>query len=342
MQKFLALLICVASFLSVPAQDADVVGSATTFINALTAEQKKKAVFPFDTEERYNFHFVPRNDWKGISINEMDTAQRAALFTLLKASLSAEGYSRVQSIISFEILLKQIEKRAADDHYRDPGNYYLSIFGMPSEKGIWGWRFQGHHLSFTFAADQNTIVSGTPGFIGSNPGVVLDGPQKGLVVLKDETDKAYLLVNSLTRDQLRKAIFDTAALPEIITLDNRKAIINDSRGILYTELTMRQQHLMLDLLSVYIHRYTKLFADEMMRDIHDAGLNNLRFAWAGSTKQGPGHPNYYRLIGPSIIIEFDNTQGNGNHFHTVVRDLKNDFGGDELLEHYRKSHGAAQ
>ena len=76
----------------------------------------------------------------------------------------------------------------------------------------------------------------------------------------------------------------------------------------------------------------------MMHDIENAGLDNLRFAWAGSKKPGPGNPNYYRIQGPTIIIEYDNTQNNANHVHTVVRDLKNDFGGDELLEHYKQGH----
>jgi hypothetical protein len=88
------------------------------------------------------------------------------------------------------------------------------------------------------------------------------------------------------------------------------------------------------LLSVYIHRYTTVFAASMMTEIEEAGLNNLRFAWAGAQQPGQGH--YYRIQGPTIIIEYDNTQNNANHVHSVIRDLKRDFGGDELLEHYIK------
>jgi hypothetical protein len=77
---------------------------------------------------------------------------------------------------------------------------------------------------------------------------------------------------------------------------------------------------------------------DMMREIETAGLNNLRFAWAGAQKAGIGNPHYYRIQGPTIIIEYDNTSNNANHVHTVIRDLKNDFGSDELLEHYKKKH----
>jgi hypothetical protein len=92
----------------------------------------------------------------------------------------------------------------------------------------------------------------------------------------------------------------------------------------------------MQLLSVYIHRYARSFAMDMMQEIESAGLNQLRFAWAGERESGVGHPHYYRIQGPTIIIEYDNTQNNANHIHTVIRDLNHDFGGDELLEHYQK------
>jgi hypothetical protein len=114
-------------------------------------------------------------------------------------------------------------------------------------------------------------------------------------------------------------------------------MINDPHGILYGELNKEQQKIFTELLSIYIHRYTRLFAMDMMNEITSAGLNHLQFAWAGAEQPGLGNPHYYRIQGPTIIIEYDNTQNNANHVHTVVRDLKNDFGGDELLEHYKQA-----
>ena len=93
----------------------------------------------------------------------------------------------------------------------------------------------------------------------------------------------------------------------------------------------------MNVIHIYVHRYTKLFADNMIREITDAGLNKLRFVWSGSQK-ADGKPYYYRIQGPTIIIEYENSQNNTNHIHTVVRDLKHDFGGDEMLEHYKASH----
>ena len=115
-------------------------------------------------------------------------------------------------------------------------------------------------------------------------------------------------------------------------------MIDQPEGILYGELNNDQQKIFMQLLSIYIHRYTSLYVMTMMKEIESAGLNNLQFAWAGAQQQGPGNPHYYRIQGPTIIIEYDNTQNNANHIHTVIRDLKNDFGGDELLDHYKRDH----
>ena len=142
---------------------------------------------------------------------------------------------------------------------------------------------------------------------------------------------------ALDANQMKKAVISDDAPSEIITEAKRKAMIDKPEGILYSELNKEQQKLFMQLLSIYIHRYTHLFAATMMKEIETAGLNNLRFAWAGAQQAGVGNPHYYRIQGPTIIIEYDNTQNNANHIHTVIRDLKNDFG-DELAEHYKKDH----
>ena len=308
--------------------------AAAVFLNTLTAEQKAKTQIEFDHEERYNWHFVPMNDRKGISLNELNTVQRDAAMQLLHTALSDTGYNKVTAIMQLESVLKKLENRADDDDYRDPGKYFFTIFGTPLPGKIWGWRLEGHHISFNFSSENNQLVSGTPSFLGSNPAIILSGPEKGKQILKNETELGFALLHSLDSEQMQKALIDNKAPADIITSADRKAMINDARGINYDRLNSEQQKMFLQLLSVYIHRYTRLFADSMMQDIEEAGLNNLRFVWAGA--QQPGKPHYYRIQGPRIIIEYDNTQNNANHVHTVIRDLKHDFGGDELLEHYKK------
>jgi len=309
--------------------------TANKFLETLSVRQKAKTQFLFNQDERYNWHYIPKNR-KGISLNDLNDTQRKAAMNLLRTALSDTGYNKTIAIIELEAVLREVEGRSSNDDYRDPGKYYFSIFGNPAADSIWGWRLEGHHISLNFSTENNRLVSGTPGFLGTNPAIVLSGPEKGKQILKDETELGFALLHSFDAKQMENAIINAEAPGDIITAANRKATISDPRGILYSELNDAQQKKFLQLLSIYIHRYTRLFAIDMIHEIETAGLTNLRFAWAGA--QQPGNPHYYRIQGPTIIIEYDNTQNNANHVHTVIRDLKNDFGGDELLEHYKKSH----
>jgi hypothetical protein len=341
MKSILIFCLVAGCFLSCrsqpPAQSPrDMAAAADTFLKTLSSAQVARARFSFDGEERYNWHFVPRSR-KGIALEELSAPQRSAALALLHFGLSDTGYLKATSIIGLEDVLREVEGRPAGDDYRDPGNYYFTVFGNPASDSVWGWRIEGHHISLNFSSRNNRIVSGTPGFFGANPAVVLSGPEKGKQILKDETELGFSLLHSLNVQQKQKAVINDRAPSDILTSASRKAMIDDQRGILYSELNASQQKLFLQLLSIYIHRYTRMFATTMMREIETAGLSNLRFAWAGAQQNDRGNPHYYRLQGPTIIIEYDNTQNNANHVHTVVRDLKNDFGGDELMEHYRKT-----
>lgn len=336
MKHFVSLVACFILFSNnIGAQKS--VAAANHFISLLSKEQKMETVFPFDSDERYNYHFVPI-ERKGITFNEMNELQRVAAFDLLKTCLGDEAFIKTNEIMQLDLVLKELEMRKDEDHFRDPANYHFTIFGIPSAKTIWGWRFEGHHISFNFSFSKQTLISGTPGFMGSNPGIVLSGSQKGKQVLKDETENGFKLLRSLNESQLTKTIIDSIAYKDILSFDKRVLMLKSPEGIRYNELTKEQQQLMLQLISVYVHRYTQLFAEDMLKDIQASGLENLWFAWAGDKNSMMGKGTYYRIQGPTILIEYDNTQNNANHVHSVIRDLKHDFGGDELLEHYKTEH----
>jgi hypothetical protein len=315
----------------------DAVSLANRFISLLNETQKTETVFAFDTEERYNFHFVPK-ERRGITFNEMNSEQQKTAYDLLKSCLGDDAFHKTKDIMQLENVLKVLEKRKPEDKWRDPGNYHFTIFGMPSSKTIWGWRFEGHHISFNFSFNKKTLVAGTPGFLGSNPAIVLSGPMAGKQVLKKESDAGFALLNSLSNAQIKKALIDTAAFPDILTLNKRNAMLGTPVGIRYSELSGEQQCLMLQLINTYIHRYKYDLAEKMIQELRKEGLEDIWFAWAGHTKPVIGKGAYYRIHGPTILIEYDNTQNNANHVHSVVRDLKHDFGGDLLLEHYKKGH----
>jgi len=332
--KLLILTLLFVSALCTHAQES-VLKNTRSFLGTLSPELKSRAQYPFDDAERFTWNFVPikRN---GLTFYDFSDKQREAGMALLKSSLSEQGYQKAIAIIDLENILKVVEKRGADDHYRDPMNYHFTVFGTPDMSRPWAWRFEGHHLSLNFTLLNGTIVSSTPSFFGANPGIVKEGESKGQQVLKQETNLGFDLVNAFSSDQLKTALISETAPAEIITGNTRKAVPLTPTGLSFKNMSATQQKIMLQLLDVYVQNYVFGFSSKLMEKIKKAGVENLSFAWAGSLKPGVGH--YYRIQGPMLLIEYDNTQGNANHVHTMVRDLNDDFAEDILREHYAKEH----
>jgi hypothetical protein len=330
--KKLFLLFCLLSFQS---KAQDLVTAANQFLNSLDAKLKSKIQYTLDDDERFNWHFVPRQR-NGVALGDFTSKQYQLVMSMLKASLSEQGYTKATGIVALENVLRQIENRGPDDKYRDPLNYYVTLFGTPAKDKPWGWRFEGHHVSVNFLSSNNEIVSSTPSFFGSNPGIVLNGEQKWKELLKQETDMAAELCRAFTAEQKKKAIFADKALPEIVMSDRLKAEQPEPTGISYKEMSASQQKIFMRLLEVYVTNYQLGFADQLMSKVKKAGVENLSFAWAGEPT--PGQGTYYRIQGPMLLIEYDNTQNNANHVHTAVRDLTNDFAEDILREHYKREH----
>ena len=302
--------------------------AAENFWAALTPELQAKAGFPFDNEERFNWHFIPR-ERKGITWNDMSPAQQALAHAFLASGLSQSGYEKAVTIMSLDQILKDMEKGKGPR--RDPNNYAFSIFGSPGEQNTWGWRVEGHHLSLNFTITNGHAVAG-PVFFGSNPAEVREGPRKGLRVLGVEEDMGRELVKSLDDGQRKKATLDIPAPKEIVTGNSRKADPGPPVGITAAELNPQQKKLLMTLVENYAYRLRPELADQDLARIDKAGFENIHFAWAGAVE--PGEPHYYRIHGPTFLVEFDNTQNNANHVHTVWRDSANDFGQDLLKEHY--------
>ncbi len=332
----------------------EMVEAAQSFMTALSAEQRQQATYPFDDAERFNWHFVPR-DRKGLALKQMNAEQRRAALAMLKTGLSEQGYAKATAIMDLENVLRVIDNRPPNDTYRDPDNYAITVFGEPSATNPWSWRVEGHHLSLQFLSLMGKVIAQTPTFFGSNPAVlrfdstmadkrmanprVADLPQKGRQVLKQETERAFALLKTLDPAQRKQAVLAAVAYPEIVTSNKRTASLERMDGLKLADMTAEQRKLFLDLLDVYLTNYRITLAKQQMDRLTKAGLDDLRFAWAGdlTPELGAGKGWYYRIHGPTILIEYDNTQTNANHVHTVVRDLTNDFGEDMLQEHYRSS-----
>ena len=309
--------------------------AADRFLESLTPEQRAQAAFEFQSEERLKWHFIPTEMFprNGLTIKAMTDAQRSRAHDLLSAGLSQRGYLTVTTIMDLETVLRALENGGRID--RDPETYFFSIFGTPSRNGAWGWRVEGHHLSLHFAIVDGTAVASSPSFFGSNPAQVRTGPKAGLRVLREREDAARTLVMALDRSQRTAAIIDDVAPDDILTGAELAIDPLSPVGVKAAALNPRQR----DLLMRVIDAYTSIMADdiaaERMARIREAGHDEIGFVWAGPTDRGAQH--YYRVQGPTFLIEYDNTQGGGNHVHSVWRDFAGDFGRDLLREHLQAS-----
>jgi hypothetical protein len=318
--------------------------AATAFLGALTPEQRQQAAFAFDTDERVHWHFIPTEMFprKGLLIRDMTPAQRTLAHDLMKASLSQRGYMTATQIMDLENVLNAIEaaQRAAGSSAeaaraleRNPQKYFFSVFGTPSPKNTWGWRVEGHHVSLHFSVVNGTLVASSPTFFGSNPAEVRDGPKKGLRILGAEEDAARALLDALDASQRTTAIIEAKAPGDMLTMANVDIKPLSPAGLGAEAMTPPQRELLMKLIDVYTGYMPADVAAERTAKLKKAGAEKIAFAWAGETERGKKH--YYRVQGPTFLVEYDNTQNDGNHIHSVWRDFNGDFGRDLLREHLR-------
>lgn len=304
--------------------------SAAALLKALDSGARAEAQLAFQSADREDWHYVPRRR-AGLPIGSMDSDERAAAHALLRAGLSPEGYRKLEGVLLLESILGPLEGNPA---FRDPGRYHLALFGDPG-KAPWGFRFEGHHLSLNFT-QAGQAVSTTPAFFGANPAEVPSGPQKGLRVLAAEEDLARALLASLTDAQRKRAVIAATAPLDLVTEASRRAALASFEGLPAAEMTPPQRAALLRLAGVYAHNFPDDIAHGHLERIERAGVERLHFAWAGSAE--PRQAHYYRIHGPTHLIEYDNR--GGDHIHTVFRDLQNDFGDSLLAQHLQRGHGA--
>jgi len=327
--------------------------AALGFLDALGPALRDKAAFPFDNEERFNWHFIPTkldglpealrkalHERRGVSLKEMSASQRTAAHALLHSALSTQGYLKATGIMVMEDVLRETELALGKDSkvvslVRDPELYFFTIFGRPSQDTAWGWRVEGHHLSLHFSSVTGELVATTPMFFGSNPAVVAHGPRAGLCLLAAEAGIARELLYSFDTGQSGQAIISATAPDDIITGNSRKASLEKMAGLSASNMTGEQRALLIRLIQEYATNLRPDLANAQLERIKTSGVEKLHFAWAGSIDAG--NPHYYRIHSPMLLIEYDNTQNNANHIHTVYRDLVNDFGVDILRRHYEQS-----
>lgn len=331
-KSVLFILICSLTFLAFKLFNTN---PATTFLNSLTEEQRDRAQMHFTDSSRTTWHFFPGTMYKraGIQLGELNKEQKELLFKLLRNYLSETGYNKTLKIMDLENVLFEMGQGDAD--FRDPEKYSVAFYGNPEQDSLWAWSFEGHHLSLNFSI-LNDKISIAPRFMGASPAIIKEGKRKGERTLANEEDFGFQLINALSEDQKKIAIFQKTAYPDIVTSNATEVAPLQPVGIKVGDLKVNQQTILNGLLEEYLSTMPKALAIKRMENLKSEEFNDIRFGWAGDTEKGK--PHYYRIQGKTFLVEFDNTQNNANHIHLVWRDFNGDFGKDLIKEHYEHSH----
>lgn len=311
---------------------ANMTQAAKAYLATLTEEQKAISLMEYDTPQRVGWHFIPKDQRKGLQIKDMNQAQRKAAFELLKTALSQVGYDKARTIMELESILHELQKTRGGGAIRDPQRYYYTVFGQPDESGRWGLSIEGHHLSLNFVVQANQVIATTPTFLAANPSVVKDEfpgmPPRGTRVLDQEELIGFDLIRSLGPEQRTEAIIADRAPRDIRAAGEAEPPKYEAIGLAYSRMNEAQQTMLKRLIQVYAGNLPEDVCAQRLADMETAGYDRVYFAWAGADRPGIGH--YYLIQGPTFQIEFVNVQpdsaGNpASHIHSVWRDPRGDF-----------------
>lgn len=313
--------------------------AASAWLETLQSELRQQATFAFDGSERTDWHFIPK-ERTGVSLREMSAKQRRAAHELLRSALSDKGYLKATTIMSLESVLRIIEADREDIlEWRNPEKYWFAVYGDPAGDGAWGWRVEGHHLSLNFTSDASTVVATFPAFLGANPAEVRDGPRVGLRVLGLEEDLPHELIRALSEQQRRIATLEGGVPSDVILAPGGELDFDNPIGLPVSDMSEPQAEIVEQIVELFARNFQAELADEVLDEVERAGVDNIYFTWAGEL--GPEDRHYYRLHGPTFVIEYDKTDP--NHVHLVWHSTANNFGADALKRHYQEAeHHSAE
>lgn len=298
--------------------------AALKLSEVLPAEQRAKLMYKYDDPERLNWHFIPK-ERNGVTLWDLHGEPRKAADELVRAGLSAAGYAKTLQVRSLEEVLYLFEggEEAYRRDRRHPHKYHLTIFGTPAPKGLWGWRFEGHHLSLNFSIQDGVVVSSTPEMLGANPALLDAGPGRSLRILAAREDLARQILKACSDEQQKQLWISKTAPDDIRGAGAPQAVVDAPVGLRFAEMSPEQQKLLRELIGEYISVMPAQVARDRLKAIDKAGIENVRFAWWGESEVNRRH--HYVIQGPSFIIEYNNTQNEANHIHAMWRNPVGDF-----------------
>jgi hypothetical protein len=340
--------------------------TAWALLDSLRPELRAQMhIAAMDDPRRLDWDFIPKPDRTGLPLNKLDHHQRILAHALIKSGLSLRGYSQVLSVMATENILRELEViergfGVIAGEFRDPENYWITIFGRPAFEDTWGWRIIGHHLSLSFTVVAQRYLTVTPFAMGAMP-----IPAGVLNPLGEHEERALEILHALPEDLRARAIVHDVAPADFVTRQVPRVGVEEwsdhvDLGIVGYEITDADRERLrfvkadpsgvrgsdldgatLAKVRELLIRYVETGPDEIAAQYRDRVLtedpDRLRFAWAGGTTADTAH--YYRISTADLLVEADNAVAAGQHVHTVWRDLNNDLGHDLLLDHYRQ-HGA--
>lgn len=368
----------------------ELAAKVAAWLESLSSEQRTRATFgsPGSSENERLLWFYTPTDHGGLPLVDQRPAQHRLVMQILATGLSEPGYVTLVTVMGMENVLDRLEGWSMTferDRGRDPGMYYVSVFGSPGDR-LWGWRFGGHHVSVNQLIADGRVVSTTPLFLGADPAAA---PLLGSVLqpLVSVQDVALDLMRSFDRDQRTRALIHPRAVSDLVGAnrslvsegdqrlplpdvfrgrftdsqvatqldqvneamqagsgysaedDAQVALTGVPKGLPAAAMTATQRDALRILLDLYFTRAAEPIAESYRVRYQAADqFDALHVAWAGAIKAG--EPHYYRIQGPGILIEYDNTQRRANHVHAVWRDPTGDFGVDTLAHHHHTAHGA--
>ncbi|MGJ8641515.1 MAG: DUF3500 domain-containing protein [Opitutaceae bacterium] len=326
--------LCAFSFIDAHERDlvAPMAEAVNAYLESLDPNQLARAQFSFDSDVRSDWHYVPK-ERKGLAWAAMSPEQKHLSKQAFVIAFSESGHTKAKGVISSERILWE---QSDESEYRNPENYFVSVFGTPGGNQSWGLAIEGHHLSVNITVVDGTEIFVTPSFFGSNPDLHDRGPFEGKRPLAAEADQAITLLSMMDAAQASQARISKKSIKEILTRAKPRVKALENSGVAAADMTEPQREQLRALILEYVGRYRAPIADDDMQKIDAAGFDKIFFSYAGAMEGGK--PMYYRVQGPTFLLEYANVQNKGNHSHSVWRDFENDFGYDALKHHIEEAH----
>ncbi len=297
------------------------------WLGSLDSKQKELLAMGFEDEKRSHWHYVPQGERKGLAIRDMSAEQKKGMFDVLASVFSEKGMQKIRAVIAMEAILKEYE-----GNHRDPEKFYFSLYGKPN-KGLWGFSFEGHHLSINFTFKDDKMLSGTPLFFGANPAIILKNKstslQQGDRPFALPEDLALNLIKSMNAEQLLLAHDKKIQQKDLKEGGRKVARDYPAEGLSWSQMSVKQQAMLMELIyDTCTDNLQEKYALDLRTSI-DEQKDFLKFKYYGGLALD--EPHHYQIIGESLIILFYNVQKGTqktpvNHIHLLWRDKQVDFG----------------